>query len=292
MKVLITGAKGQLGTCLREQLQHTIHQVEAHDVDTLDLLDYAAVSAICAELEPDVVINAAAYTAVDAAEENTAIADSLNHQVVRHLAAECAKLGALLVQVSTDFVFDGKKSSPYQVADASAPLSVYGQTKLDGEKAIQETDGCRGLIIRTAWLYSAHGNNFVKTMLRLMADRPELKIICDQIGTPTSANTLAALIVKAIDLPNSGGLYHWTDAGAASWYDFAVAIYEEGRAMGLLDKDVSVLPIPTEEYPTPATRPAYSVLDKSAAYQDFNMPAVHWRTELRKVLADLKSAAE
>ena len=292
MKVLITGAKGQLGTCLTEQLRDTSHQMEAHDVDTLDLLDYSAVSSLFASFQPDVVINAAAYTAVDAAEQNVDIADRLNHQVVRHLAGECAAHNARLIQVSTDFVFDGKKSSPYQVTDACAPLSVYGQTKLDGERAILETEGCRGLIVRTAWLYSAHGNNFAKTMLRLMAERPELKIICDQIGTPTSAHTLAALIVKAIDLPESGGVYHWTDAGAASWYDFAVAIYEEGAALGLLANEVSVLPIPTQEYPTPATRPAYSVLDKSAAYRDFGMPAVHWRCELRKVLAALKAASE
>lgn len=288
-RILITGSKGQLGTTLVNQLEPSDHVVVTHDIDTLDLLDGKAVTKCFADFKPDVVVNAAAYTAVDQAEQEPEKADSLNHDIVRRLVSECTQHSARLIQVSTDFVFDGKKSSPYTPADACAPLSIYGKTKLAGEKVILDAAGCRGLILRTAWLYSPHGHNFVKTMLRLMAERSELKVISDQVGTPTSAAGLAQVIHRAIDLDSIQGVYHWTDAGVASWYDFAVAVYEEATELGLLDKPVNLIPITTAEYPTPATRPAYSVLDKSVTYRDFDVPAVHWRCQLREVLRALKN---
>ena len=292
MKVLITGSKGQLGTTLVNQLERSDHVVVAHDIDTLDLLDGKAVTKCFADFKPDVVVNAAAYTAVDQAEQEPEKADSLNHDIVRRLVSECTRHSARLIQVSTDFVFDGKKSSPYIPGDTCAPLSVYGKTKLAGEKVILDAADCRGLIIRTAWLYSPHGHNFVKTMLRLMAERSELKVISDQVGTPTAATGLSQVILRAIDLDNIQGIYHWTDAGVASWYDFAVAIYEEATELELLEKPVNLIPITTKEYPTPATRPPYSVLDKSATYRDFDVQAVHWRCQLRSVLRALKNQSD
>ena len=292
MKVLITGSKGQLGTTLVNQIERSDHVVVAHDIDTLDLLDGKAVTNCFADCKPDVVVNAAAYTAVDQAEQEPEKADSLNHDIVRRLVSECTRHSARLIQVSTDFVFDGKKSSPYIPGDTCAPLSVYGKTKLAGEKVILDAADCLGLIIRTAWLYSPHGHNFVKTMLRLMAERSELKVISDQVGTPTAATGLSQVILRAIDLDNIQGIYHWTDAGVASWYDFAVAIYEEATELELLEKPVNLIPITTKEYPTPATRPPYSVLDKSATYRDFDVQAVHWRCQLRSVLRALKNQSD
>lgn len=287
-RVLITGSRGQLGTMLVNHLSSSEYKLVAHDVDTLDLRGQGAVSECFADFQPDVVVNTAAYTAVDQAESEPEKADALNHGIVKHLVAACVQHQSRLVHISTDFVFSGSKSSPYQPDDGCAPLSVYGKSKLAGEKAILANADCRGLIIRTAWLYSPVGNNFVKTMLRLMAERSELSIVCDQVGSPTSASGLAELIRKAIGRPEAGGVYHWTDAGVASWYDFAVAVFEEATALGLLTRPVRLIPIPARDYPTPAARPAYSVLDKSASYRDFDMPAIHWRQQLRDVLQVLQ----
>ncbi len=291
-KVLLTGSRGQLGRTLVNQLESSEYIVAAHDVDTLDLLDRNAVSQCFTHFSPEVVINAAAYTAVDLAESEPDKADAINHGVVKYLVTECVKHRARLIQVSTDFVFDGLRSLPYTPDDACAPLNVYGKTKLEGEQAVLNETQCQGLVIRTAWLYSAFGNNFVRTMLRLMAERDELKIVCDQTGTPTAASGLAQLLLKALERPELTGVYHWTDAGTASWYDFAVAIYEEATALGLLTTPVNLIPIPTNEYPTPATRPHYSVLDKTATYRDFALSPMHWRCQLRAVLQTLKECSE
>lgn len=285
MKILITGSDGQLGQILQASLAE--HTLEAHDRPTLNLQDEAAVAAKFAEFKPDVVINAAAYTAVDKAESDVELAAAINCTAAATLARECANHGARLFHISTDFVFDGKQGTPYKPDDTCNPISVYGQTKRDGELAILKYLPQRSVIIRTAWLYSAAGNNFVKTMLRLMRERSHLKVVADQVGTPTNAATLAAVIRELLPQQEVSGIYHWTDAGAASWYDFAVAIYEEATALGMLNSSVEILPIPASEYPTPASRPTYSILDKSATYARIPLPVTHWRTQLRQVMATL-----
>ena len=285
MKILITGANGQLGKSLQSRL--TAHQLEAHDLPTLDLTDPAAITDKLASFQPDWVINAAAYTAVDKAESDIDAANQINHVAVASLAKACARQNAKLVQVSTDFIFDGQSSTPYATGAKPNPLSVYGKTKLNGEKAALQYLPNDCYIVRTAWLYSEFGNNFVKTMLKLMHERPQLKIICDQTGSPTSAHSLAGMIANILETTPAPGIYHCTDAGTASWYDFAVAIMEEGLAAGLLAKPVDILPIPTSDYPTPATRPAYSVLDKSASWNAALLLPVHWRTPLQAVIHTL-----
>ncbi len=285
MKILITGADGQLGQVLRPLFAD--HTVEAHDRPTLDLEDAAAVARKFAEFRPDAVINAAAYTAVDKAESESALADAINHRAAATLAANCAQYPARLFHISTDFVFDGHSGTPYPTDAPCHPLSVYGKTKLDGEIAVLQALPQTGYVIRTAWLYSAFGNNFVKTMLRLMKERPQLKVVADQIGSPTCASTLASLIRSMILNPPAAGIYHCTDAGVASWYDFAVAIQEEALALGLLNSAIEILPITSAEYPTPARRPTYSVLDKTGTYRSCGMPISHWRTPLRATLQEL-----
>jgi dTDP-4-dehydrorhamnose reductase len=283
-RVLVTGANGQLGLELRATLPAGI---EFHGVDLpqLDITDAAAVISSVEQIRPTVIINCAAYTAVDKAETDSELAYAVNRDGARHLAVAAKRVGARLVQVSTDFVFDGRQSTPYKVGDAPGPLGVYGHSKLEGEQlAYAETAG-DALIVRTAWLYSAHGQNFVKTMLRLMREKPQLNVVADQIGTPTSATTLAQAIWKLLACAASGGTYHYTDSGAASWYDFACAIRELGLAAGA-PALAPVTPIPSSAYPTPAQRPAYSVLDKSATAALIGV-APHWREPLNAVIRAL-----
>ncbi|HFC92022.1 MAG TPA: dTDP-4-dehydrorhamnose reductase, partial [Leucothrix mucor] len=248
--------------------------------------DSDAVSAYVAECKPDVIINSAAYTAVDKAEEEQELAAAINETGARNLAQASKDNGIKFIQTSTDFVFSGKGCSPYLVDASTDPQGVYGQTKDDGDKAVLEILGNDAFIIRTAWLYSAHGNNFVKTMLRLMSERDFLGIIADQIGTPTWANSLAYAIWKAIEM-DATGIHHWTDAGVASWYDFAVAIQEEGVHLGLLEEKILINPLTTADYPTPANRPAYSVLDKTTTWKALELDGEHWRDGLRKMLLEL-----
>jgi dTDP-4-dehydrorhamnose reductase len=251
VKVFVVGSRGQLGQSLAETAPATVDFAGA-DLPELDILDAPALRAHLADERPGFVVNAAAYTAVDKAEDEPEIARRVNVDGARNVAEAACNAGARVIFISTDFVFDGCKGMPYEPDDAPAPLSVYGATKLDGEEAVRDATDGDAIVIRTAWLYSRFGHNFVKTMLRLMEERDELSVVADQHGTPTWAP----------DLP--GGVYHWTDGGEASWYDFAAAIYQEARRSGLLDRDVAIRAIPTEEYPTPARRPAYSVLDCSA----------------------------
>ncbi|HEY1075516.1 MAG TPA: dTDP-4-dehydrorhamnose reductase [Fontimonas sp.] len=283
-KVLVTGAHGQLGLELRATAPA---DVEFHGVDLaeLDITQAEAVLRFVEQLKPAVIINCAAYTAVDKAEADSSLAYAVNRDGAQHLAAAAKRAGARLVQVSTDFVFDGRQSTPYRVNDRAAPLGVYGQSKLEGEQAAATATAGDALIVRTAWLYSPHGQNFVKTMLRLMREKPQLNVVADQIGTPTSATTLAQSIWALLACEAPGGIYHCTDSGAASWYDFACAIRELALAAGE-PKLAPVLPIPTSAYPTPAQRPAYSVLDKSATAALIGT-APHWREPLKSVIARL-----
>lgn len=255
-------------------------------------LDIAAADAVrdcIGRHRPDTIINAAAYTAVDKAESQPDIARQINAEGPRHLASAAGAFGARLIHISTDFVFDGAASTPYLPDSTTNPLSVYGRTKRDGEQAVRETLPGRSTILRTAWVYAATGANFVRTMLRVMQANGSVRVVTDQVGTPTAARPFAQALWKIAANPEISGTHHWTDAGVASWYDFAVAIAEEGAELGLLPPEVTVAPIATADYPTPAHRPSYSVLDKRslAAY---GLSPIHWRKRLRSVLKEIQSA--
>jgi dTDP-4-dehydrorhamnose reductase len=285
-RILLAGANGQLGRALQLQAQQAGHPLRAFDRQGLDITDTAAVNAVVDDLRPGIIVNAAAYTAVDRAEQEPERAHAVNRDGVVNLARAACTCGAALVHVSTDFIFDGAKGSPYKIDDAPNPQGAYGASKLAGEMAIREIMADEALIVRTAWVYSALGNNFVKTMLRLMREREELRVVEDQIGSPTWAPGLADCIWRAIDR-GLVSIHHWTDAGVASWYDFAVAIYEEALDLGLLAKPVCIKPITTVEYPAPAKRPSYSVLDKSTTWRALDHVAPHWRVSLRKMLQEV-----
>jgi dTDP-4-dehydrorhamnose reductase len=281
MKVLITGANGQLGRALQATIPSDVSIVATGSAE-LDIGNASAVDALMSAERPDAIFNAAAYTAVDKAESEEALAMRINAEGVANLARGAAAVGARLVHVSTDFVFDGRSGIPYAPEAPTAPLGVYGRTKRQGEIAT----GPDALIVRTAWVYGSQGGNFVRTMLRLMAERDEVRVVADQIGTPTFAASLADALWR-LHAAGAKGLFHYTDSGAASWYDFAVAIQEEALAIGLLARAVPVIPIATSDYPTPAARPHYSVLDKSATFALLGGAAPHWRVNLRKMLKDI-----
>jgi dTDP-4-dehydrorhamnose reductase len=281
--VLVTGANGQLGIELQ---RHAPAAMEVHGVDLpeLDITDAVAVRARVEALRPSAIINCAAYTAVDKAEADETAALRVNRDGAACIAEAARAVGARLIHVSTDFVFDGTRSSPYLPDDAPNPLGVYGRTKLEGERAVRAADA-DALVVRTAWLYSAHGQNFVKTMLRLMQEMPELRVVADQTGTPTAAGSLASALWALLEKNAPGGVYHYTDAGTASWYDLACAVRE--IAQQKLGRTLApILPIRTQDYPTPAQRPSYSVLDKTATWA-ITGPAPHWREPLRAVMEEL-----
>jgi dTDP-4-dehydrorhamnose reductase len=253
----------------------------------LDIADSEGVARRIAGIAPSLVINAAAYTGVDAAESEPLAANAANAAGPEHLAQACRDLGARLIHISTDFVFDGQASRPYPPTAPTAPLGEYGRSKLAGEQAVQRILP-QALVLRTGWVYSSFGGNFVKTMLRLMAEREELAVVDDQVGTPTWARGLARAVWAAAGRPQLQGIYHWSDAGVCSWYDFAVAICEEACALGLLAVPARVRPIPACDYPTPAQRPHYSVLDKTSSWRDLGLEGVHWRVQLRHMLKEQK----
>ena len=285
-KVLITGGDGQLGY----ELQRTVpdaYECVLTDKNELDITDKNAVNDFVVTHKPDVIINAAAYTAVDKAEEEKDLATAINATGAENLAQTCKDNTIQFIQVSTDFVFDGKGHTPYPVDAVVEPEGMYGKTKHQGDLLVKHILGDDAFIVRTSWLYSAHGNNFVKTMLKFMREREELGIISDQIGTPTWANSLAQAIWKAIE-NNITGMHHWSDAGVASWYDFAYAIMEEGVALGLLDHTITINAITTADYPTPASRPCYSVMDKTSTWKALGMQSEHWRVALRQMMSELK----
>lgn len=284
--VLIVGAGGQLGQELQRTAASGI-QCAPMTRAQLDIADAAAVAKSLASVAPGLVINAAAYTAVDNAESEPEAAARGNAEGPAVLARACVERGIRLIHISTDFVFDGDASMPYTPESATAPLGEYGRSKLAGEHGVQNADP-NVLIVRTGWVYSSFGNNFVKTMLRLMSERDELAVVADQVGTPTWAHGLAEAVWAAAGQSQLSGVYHWSDAGVCSWYDFAVAINEEALALGLLSRPVKVRPILAVEYPTPAQRPAYSVLDKTSSWRDFALEGIHWRQQLRAMLIDLK----
>ncbi len=286
MKILITGSDGQLGWELRRTVPAGIELTACNSAE-LDITSGPLVNEVVSRLTPEIIINAAAYTAVDRAESEAERAMAVNRDGAANLAAAAADIGAGIIHVSTDFVFDGCHYRPYLPADVPHPAGVYGASKLAGERMVLAE--CRdSAVIRTAWVYSSHGNNFVKTMLRLMAGRDELKVVADQIGSPTWAGGLAQALWQ-MAAAKLTGVYHWTDAGVASWYDFACAIQEEALALGILGRQAVIRPLRTEDYPTPARRPPYSVLDKTCLWEKLGVVAPHWRFNLKKMLAELKN---
>ncbi|QGX63269.1 dTDP-4-dehydrorhamnose reductase [Alteromonas mediterranea] len=289
MNIVIIGKSGQLAFELTRELENSEHQVTFLGRDDIDITHASNVEETLSPLSTDVLINASAYTAVDKAQEDTEACNAINALAVQNLAKFCKANGAFMVHVSTDYVFNGHKGSPYLTDDPIEPQGAYGKSKAEGEKALLEILPDASCLIRTAWVYSSHGNNFVKTMLRLMADKPQLTVIDDQIGTPTWAKGLAKACVSAAE-NKTAGVYHWTDEGVASWYDFALAIQELSIEKGLLDSAIPVLPIPSSQYPTPAKRPHYSVLDKQTARETFaSCKPTHWRKQLASMLDELKA---
>ncbi len=282
------GAGGQVGRAVVRALGQR-HEVIAKARSELDIADAAAVSAAMAAAKPDWVVNGAAYTAVDLAEDEPARAATINDAAVGILAEAAARSRSRLLHLSTDFVFDGSSNRAYLPGDTPHPLSVYGSTKLAGETRALES-GAAAIVLRTAWVYAAAGKNFVLTMLKLMRERDQVKVVSDQIGAPTWAAGLGMVIRDLLEVQAPAGLYHWTDLGVASWYDFAVAIQDEALARGLLARAVPIVPIATREYPTRAARPAFSVLDTKATRDAVATPALHWRHNLRMMLDELRAA--
>ena len=279
MNILITGCNGQLGSELRaiekEYAQYRFFNTSHQE---LDVTDHVAVATYVEEHEIDGIINCSAYTAVDKAESDIDNCKAINTEAPANLAMAIEKRGGWLIHVSTDYVFDGTKHTPYNETDATCPNSVYGSTKLAGEESAMKL--CQHtMVVRTSWLYSAFGNNFVKTMIRLGHTKDELGVIFDQIGTPTYASDLARAIMAAVEHGVVAGIYHYSGEGVASWYDFTKAIH---RLAGITDCQVN--PIHTSEYPTPAKRPAYSVLDKTKIKQTYGIRIPHWEESLAKCI--------
>ncbi|MGF1513124.1 MAG: dTDP-4-dehydrorhamnose reductase [Elainellaceae cyanobacterium] len=288
--VLLIGGNGQVGQELRQTLAG-VGDIVAVGRRELDLTDVDSLRQTIRAVQPDIVVNAAAYTAVDKAESEPDLAKAINAIAPTVMAEEVQRLGGMLVHISTDYVFNGRKSTPYLESDLPHPLGLYGNSKLLGEDGVRQSCDSH-IILRTAWVYGAKGkSNFVKTMLRLAAERDELRVVADQVGTPTWSGDIAAAIAQLIQLeasdrPAEPGIYHFTNSGIASWYDFAVAIFEEAKTQGATLQIKRVVPIATAEYPTPTERPAYSVLSGQKVAKLIGVPP-HWRHSLRQMLVEL-----
>jgi len=281
--ILVTGANGQVGSEIRELSLENEHKFFFTDSQDLDICDKERTENFCKENCVDIIINCAAYTAVDKAESESESADSVNHLAVKYLAEISKKQNIKLIHISTDYVFDGRNFRPYVETDVSNPQGVYGKTKLDGENAMLKINPENSMIIRTSWVYSSYGTNFVKTMLRLGKERDELGVIFDQVGTPTYAGDLAETILAILPQLNNKNveLYHYSNEGVCSWYDFAKAIFE------LSEIGCDVNSIETKEYPTPAKRPHYSLLNKAKIKREYNITISYWRDSLKKCLMNM-----
>ncbi|MFP4122662.1 MAG: dTDP-4-dehydrorhamnose reductase [Coleofasciculus sp.] len=288
-RILLIGMAGQLGS----ELQHTLTswgEVIGVDRQGLDLTQPDQIRQVIRDIKPNFIVNAAAYTAVDKAESEAELANTINGTAPAIMAETAQELGASLIHISTDYVFDGRKNTPYTETDTPNPLNAYGKSKLLGETGVQQACD-RAVIIRTAWVYGVHGKgNFVKTMLRVGTQREELRVVVDQVGAPTWTGDLASAIAQLILHLNSEsvtGIYHYTNSGAISWYDFAVAIFEEARQLGFPLNVQQVVPINTSEYPIPTPRPAYTVLSSKKISAVLGTHPPHWRTALRQMLKQL-----
>lgn len=291
-KLVVTGGNGQLGRTLSALCnagrQPPVLDVVVLDRASLDITDPEAIASVLGEIAPDCVINGAAYTQVDRAETEVDQAFAVNATGAGNLARwVAAHKKCTLIHISTDFVFDGLADRPYPVDAATRPLGVYGRSKLAGEQQVRELLPISSAIVRTSWLYSEYGNNFVTTMLRLMAERDELGVVADQVGSPTSTHSLANLLLTMAHKQFQSGIFHWSDGHAISWYDFALEIQEQGLEQGLLQRRIPVRAITTADYPTPAQRPAYSVLDRRRTLSRFSCPLDSWQQQLRRVIGEL-----
>ncbi len=287
MKTLVLGSEGQLGQALIAAAPAEFDFV-GMDRAELDITDADRVLKACREFRPAVIINAAGYTAVDDAESHADLAQAVNVDGPRNIAVAAKEVNARLIHISTDFVFDGEAVEPYRTDSVTNPLSVYGQTKRDSETAVLDVLPETAAVVRTAWLYSCTGSNLVKTMLRLMGTRDELSVVADQRGTPTWANSLAEAVWALVEVREFHGIYHWTDAGECTWHEFAVAIQEEALSLGILDREVTIHPITTDEYPTAARRPQYGVLDCSSTVDLLGLQPEPWRVNLRRMLKGMQ----
>ncbi|WP_342752121.1 dTDP-4-dehydrorhamnose reductase [Vibrio sp. JC009] len=288
MKLLIVGANGQLGRCLQDRVQSKKYECLATDVDQLDITDTSSVMSLVTESMPDIIINAAAYTAVDKAETESELAYAVNSDGPKNLAEAAKSRDIPLIHISTDYVFDGKSTSPYKCDALTNPQGVYGESKLAGERSVIDTTS-QHIIIRTAWVFSEYGNNFVKTMIRLATERDEVGVVADQYGCPTYAGDLADVVLKAVDeyFASSNfskyGVYHFCGSEATSWHGFARAIFSQAESLSVINKQPKLKAIKTEDYPTPARRPEYSVLDCSAIDSCWLVNR-DWQRSLFKVL--------
>ena len=283
MNVLVTGANGQLGNEMRLMAQNSSYHYIFTDVEELDITDFNAILQTVKEKEIQIIVNCAAYTNVDKAENDFDIANALNNIAVGRLANVAKAQNATLIHISTDYVFNGNNHIPYTEDDITDPIGVYGKTKLAGEETIKKV-GCNYIILRTAWLYSKWGNNFVKTMQKLTMEKDSLSVIFDQIGSPTYAKDLAHAISLIIErnMLNQQGIYHYSNEGVCSWFDFAKEICE------LSGHNCNITPIHSQEYPSKVTRPHYSVLDKTKFKETFGIPVPYWKDSLKKCINELK----
>jgi len=290
MKILVTGVTGQLGGEVAIEFKRLGHEVIATDRQTLDFMQPAQAAVLVRSQQPDWVITCAAYTQVDKAESEPGVAFTVNRDTPEQLAQAVAEYGGRLLQVSTDFVFDGRQTRPYVEDDAPNPLGVYGRSKLEGEQAVLAALPAATLL-RTAWVYGAHGHNFVKTMLRLAGEGKPLRVVSDQIGSPTWTADIVTVITSLVDR-QAAGVFHFTAAGETSWHGFASAILAEASRIGFDINTDSVEPIPTTDYPTPATRPAYSVLNTDKIKPWLSAPVPEWRDSLKNMLQELYTCAD
>lgn len=293
MKVLVFGAKGQVGTSLTKALSArddiSLHALDREDCDFTDTLK---IREIISSIKPEIIINCCAYTAVDKAESEPSIADLVNHQAVQAIAEETSKLSAPVIHISTDYVYTGDAQQPYQEDDPTGPLSVYGKTKLLGDESLVNANS-KHIILRTSWVFGEHGANFVKTMLRLSESRDEINVVSDQRGKPTYSGDIISSIIFFVEQIRtkkevSWGIYHCSSNGETNWYEFASAIFAAAKVKGLLDKSMNVNPIPTSQYPTPAPRPLYSVLNTQKLEETLGYKIPHWSQGLEKVLSFIK----
>lgn len=292
MKILITGAQGQVGSELVIMAGEAAYTVVAASRSVLDITQAEKVITCFQQVKPDIVINAAAYTAVDKAENEQDIAYAINRDGAKNLAVACSLHNIPLLHISTDYVFDGTNAEPYSENDTTSPLGVYGQSKWQGEQAIRD-NMAHYIILRVAWVFGTHGNNFVKTMLRLGKERDTLGIVADQFGGPTPASAIAKTLITLANLYRKNntlewGTYHYCGAPQTTWYDFAINIFQQAKDSGLFEKELQLNPITTEQYPTPARRPQNSMLDCSKIKTTYNVEMPDWRLALKDMLLKLK----
>ncbi|MCX8729478.1 dTDP-4-dehydrorhamnose reductase [Gilliamella sp. B2969] len=277
MKVLLTGANGQLGHCFRD-IFPVDWQLISTDKEQLNITDSLAVDAFIFKNNPDAIVNAAAYTAVDNAEDDYELANKINVLGPKNLAISAKKYNAKLIHISTDYVFDGTKKSPYLETDSTNPINVYGRTKRDGESIVLQYDSS-SIVIRTSWVFSEYGKNFVKTMLQLSGKKEELSIVEDQIGNPTYAGDIAKMIIAVLTENINGGIYHYCGNNSTSWYLFANQIFKSAFKLGKINRIPRIYPTNTESFPTKAKRPLYSVLDMKKL-KEYNLTASNWKKQL------------